>query len=322
MKTASKAKKGTLAALALALVLALAMGCAASGEPPQSPAETAPAQSPEEAATPQVSPAAPGGGGSAKSGEITVISREEGSGTRGAFTELFGVLDENKADMTTLSAEITNSTSVMMTSVAGNPDAIGYISLGSLNGSVKGLKIDGAEASVGNIKNGSYGISRPFNLALKRELGGAAADFVAFIMSAEGQGVIENGGYIKADEGAAPYAGGGETGRIVVAGSSSVTPIMEKLREAYIEINGDAEIEIQMSDSSTGVAAAIDGICDIGMSSRGLKDSEIEKGVYEMTIATDGIAVIVSPESPVDGLTKEQERGIFLGEITDWSELG
>ncbi|MDR2615849.1 MAG: substrate-binding domain-containing protein, partial [Oscillospiraceae bacterium] len=256
-----------------------------------------------------------------KTGEIIVISREDGSGTRGAFTELFGVLDENKADQTTLSAEITNSTAVMMTSVAGNTDAIGYISLGSLNDTVKGVKIDGAEASVANIKNGSYKISRPFNLALKSELREEARDFVDFIMSAEGQSVIEKGGYIKADENAAPYAGGGYTDRIVVGGSSSVTPIMEKLREAYLEINAGAEIEIQMSDSSTGVADAIGGVCDIGMSSRELKDSETEKGVYSLTIATDGIVVIVSPQSPIDGLAKEQVRDIFTGAITDWSEL-
>lgn len=317
MKMTSKAKK---AAIVLVLVLALAVGCAADPAATQTPGEPSPQTSSGEPAA-QPSPGEPVGGEDLKSGEIIVISREEGSGTRGAFTELFGVLDENKADMTTLSAEITNSTSVMMTSVAGNADAIGYISLGSLNSSVKGLKIDGAEASVANIKNGSYKISRPFNLALKDEFSEAAADFVGFIMSAEGQGVIEDGGYIKADENAAPYAGGGIAGRVVVAGSSSVTPIMEKLREAYLEINAGAEIEIQMSDSSTGVAAAIDGVCDIGMSSRELKDSELEKGVYEMTIATDGIVVIVSPESPADGLTKEQVRGIFIGEITDWSGL-
>ena len=257
--------------------------------------------------------------------EINVISREDGSGTRGAFIELFGIEQKNadgvKIDYTTDDCDITNSTSVMMTSVAGNDCAIGYISLGSMNDTVKALTIDGAAASVENIKNGSYKVARPFNIATKADVSDAAADFIAFIMSAEGQTVIEANGYIAVVEDAPAFEGGKVSGKIVVAGSSSVTPVMEKLKEAYEALNPNVEIELQQSDSSSGMTSTIDGVCDIGMASRALKDSEIEKGLTGMTIAMDGIAVIVSQDNPVDGLTTEQVRGIYMGEITDWSEV-
>ena len=263
--------------------------------------------------------------------EINVISREDGSGTRGAFIELFGIEQKNaegkKIDYTTDDCDITNSTSVMMTSVAGNDCAIGYISLGSMSETVKALLIDGAEASVENIKNGSYKVARPFNIATKAEVSDAAADFIAFIMSAEGQAVIEANGYIAVVEEAPAFEGGkvkgasGAPAKIVVAGSSSVTPVMEKLAEAYEAINPGVEIELQQSDSTSGMTSTIDGVCDIGMASRALKDSEIEKGLTGLTIAMDGIAVIVSLDNPVDGLTTEQVRDIYMGEITDWSEV-
>ena len=263
--------------------------------------------------------------------EINVISREDGSGTRGAFIELFGIEQKNadgvKIDYTTDDCDITNSTSVMMTSVAGNDCAIGYISLGSMNDTVKALTIDGAAASVENIKNGSYKVARPFNIATKAEVSDAAADFIAFIMSAEGQAVIEANGYIAVVEDAPAFAGGkvkgasGAPAKIVVAGSSSVTPVMEKLKEAYEALNANVEIELQQSDSSSGMTSTIDGVCDIGMASRALKASEIEKGLTGLTIAMDGIAVIVSLDNPVDGLTTEQVRDIYMGEITDWSEV-
>ena len=257
--------------------------------------------------------------------EINVISREDGSGTRGAFIELFGIEQKNaegkKIDYTTDDCDITNSTSVMMTSVAGNDCAIGYISLGSMNDTVKALKIDGVEASVENIKNGSYKVARPFNIATKAEVSDAAADFIAFIMSAEGQAVIEEKGYIAVAEEAPAFVGGKVSGKIVIAGSSSVTPVMEKLAEAYEAINPGVEIELQQSDSSSGMTSAIDGVCDIGMASRALKDSEIEAGLVPMTIAMDGIAVIVSNDNPVEALTTEQVRDIYMGEITDWSEV-
>ena len=257
--------------------------------------------------------------------EINVISREDGSGTRGAFIELFGIeqkdADGNKVDYTTDEADITNSTSVMMTSVAGNPNAIGYISLGSLNETVKALTIDGVEASVENIKAGAYTVARPFNIATQAEVSEAAQAFIDFILSAEGQAVIEANGYIAVVEDAPAYAGSSIEGKVVVAGSSSVTPVMEKLKEAYEAVNPNAEIEVQQSDSSTGMNSAIEGVCDIGMASRAVKDSELEAGLVSTTIAMDGIAVIVSNDNAATGLTTDQVRAIYMGEITDWSEV-
>ena len=257
--------------------------------------------------------------------EINVISREDGSGTRGAFIELFGIeqkdADGNKVDYTTDEADITNSTSVMMTSVAGNPSAIGYISLGSLNETVKALAIDGVAASVENIKAGTYTVARPFNIATKAEVSEAAQAFIDFILSAEGQAVIEANGYIAVVEDAPAYAGSSVEGKVVVAGSSSVTPVMEKLKEAYEAVNPNANIEVQQSDSTTGMNNAIEGVCDIGMASRAVKDSELEAGLVPTTIAMDGIAVIVSNDNATEGLTKDQVRAIYMGEITDWSEV-
>lgn len=257
---------------------------------------------------------------------ISVISREDGSGTRGAFIELFGVEQKNEAgekeDMTTEEASITNSTSVMMTTVAGNVNAIGYISLGSLNDTVKAVEIDGVAPSVAAIKDGSYKISRPFNVVPNiTGLTPVAQDFLDFIMSAEGQAVVEENGYIASADNAAAYAGGNMSGKVVVAGSSSVTPVMEKLKEAYVAINPDVTVEVQMSDSSTGVTSAIDGTCDLGMASRELKDSETEKGAASTAIALDGIAVIVNNDAAITGLTADQVRDIYTGAITDWSQI-
>ena len=257
--------------------------------------------------------------------EINVISREDGSGTRGAFVELFGIEQKNEAgekiDYTTDECDITNSTSVMMTSVAGNECAIGYISLGSLNDTVKALEIDGAAATVENIKAGVYNVARPFNIATLAETSEAAQEFIHFIMSQEGQEIIENNGYIAAVENGPAFAGAKATGKVVVAGSSSVTPVMEKLKEAYEVLNPNVEIELQQSDSSSGMTSTRDGVCDIGMASRALKESELEAGLVPMTIAMDGIAVIVSNDNEVTGLTTEQVRSIYMGEATDWSEV-
>lgn len=257
-------------------------------------------------------------------GEITVVSREDGSGTRGAFIELFGVevkdADGKKVDQTTEEAEITNSTSVMLTSVAGNPSAIGYVSLGSLNDTVKAVAIDGVAPTAEGVKDGSYKIARPFNIMLSAKAGDAAKAFVDFILSAEGQAVVTDNGYVSVGE-PKPFAGSTVQGKIVVAGSSSVTPVMEKLKEAYIAVNPGAEIEVQQSDSTTGVKSAIDGICDIGMASRALKDSELAAGLTPIVIAMDGIAVIVNKDNAVENLTAEQVRSIYTGEITDWSAL-
>ena len=256
--------------------------------------------------------------------DISVVSREDGSGTRGAFIELFGVeeKDENgeKMDMTTEEAAITNSTSVMMNTVAGNEYAIGYISLASLDDTVKALKIDGAEATVDNIKSGTYKIQRPFNIVTKEGLSDVAQDFVNYIMSPDGQKVVEENNGIPMDD-VKSYESNGATGKIVVAGSSSVSPIMEKLKEAYVKVNTGAEIEIQTNDSTTGVTSVIDGLCDIGMASRELKDTEKSAGVTPTVIALDGIAVIVNNDSAVDELSSEQVKSIYTGEVLTWDEV-
>lgn len=259
-----------------------------------------------------------------KTAEISVVSREDGSGTRGAFIELVGVqekdADGNKIDNTTDKAIITNSTSVMMTSVAGDSAAIGYASLGSLDDSVKALKVEGVDATADNIKNNSYTVSRPFNIVTKEGLSDVAKDFIDYIMSADGQAVIEENKYIKVSENSA-YAGTKPSGKIVITGSSSVTPVMEKLKEAYLKINTNAEIEVQENDSTTGVNSAIEGICDIGMASRELDDEETSKGVTSTAIAMDGIAVIVNKENPLEDITKDQIKSIFTGETTTWDAV-
>ena len=259
---------------------------------------------------------------SAATGTINVCSREDGSGPRGAFVELFGIQEEvdgEKIDMTTLDAIITNSTSVMMTTVQGDENAIGYISLGSLNDTVKAVKIDGAEATAENVVNGTYKVSRPFNIVLGEETSETAQDFIDYIMSAEGQQIIEDEGYIKIDDEAPAFEGGDVSGKVVVAGSSSVSPVMEKLKEAYEAVNGDVSIEVQTSDSTTGVNSTAEGICDIGMASRELKDEET--GVTAQAIAKDGIAVVVNPSNEIEDLTSEQVKAVFTGETTEWEEL-
>ena len=257
-------------------------------------------------------------------GEITVVSREDGSGTRGAFIELFGIEQKNEAgekiDYTTEEATISNSTSVVMTTVAGDEKAIGYISLGSLNDTVKGLKIDGASPSVETIKDGSYKISRPFNIATGKNVTETAQDFINFILSADGQKVVEDAGYISSSD-AGAFEGGKVSGKIIVAGSSSVTPVMEKLKEAYSAVNANVEIEIQQSDSTTGMNSAISGICDIGMASRELKDSETGAGLTPTVIAIDGIAVIINSNNPTEELAADDVKAVFMGETTQWGEL-
>lgn len=254
---------------------------------------------------------------------INVISREEGSGTRSAFVELTGVeqkVNDKKVDMTTEDAQITNNTAVMLTTVAGDHYAIGYVSLGSMNESVKAVSVAGVQATAENVGNGSYAIARPFNIAYRddaiTELG---MDFIAYIMSAEGQTVVAANGYV-ASESADAYAGSKPQGKLVIAGSSSVSPVMEKLAEAYQALNMDAEIEIQTSDSTTGMTAAVDGSCEIGMTSRTLKDAEAAQ-LSSVTIAMDGIAVIVNHENPVSDLSVEQIGAIYTGDVMNWDEL-
>ena len=255
---------------------------------------------------------------SAASGTIDVISREDGSGTRGAFIELFGIEEkqgDEKVDMTTEDASITNSTSVMMTTVAGDENAIGYISLGSLNDTVKAVKIDGAEATTDNV-------SRPFNIITTDKLSDAAQDFENYIMSADGQQIVEDNGYIKVADDAKAYEQSDAEGKVVVAGSSSVTPVMEKLKEAYEKANGGKiTVEVQQSDSTTGITSAAEGICDIGMASRELKDEETKENLTATEIARDGIAVVVNNDNDIDELTSDQVKAIFTGETTDWEDL-
>lgn len=310
--------KKLLSIMAAALLtLSLVAGCAAQA--PNTPANTnSPAGTGAPAATTPQS-------NFNTSRAINVISREEGSGTRGAFIELFGVEQKNaegkKIDLTTLEAAITNSTSVMLTSVAGDAYAIGYVSLGSLNDTVKALEIDGAAATAENIKNGSYKIARPFNIATKGEASEAAKDFIGFILSAEGQAVVADHGYIALDN-APAFSGGQASGKLVIAGSSSISPIMEKLTEAYALVNPNVKIEMQTSDSTTGMTSAIDGICDIGMASRELKESELSAGLTPTVICRDGIAVIVNLGNPLAGLGAEQVMNIYTGEAVKWNELG
>lgn len=256
---------------------------------------------------------------------ITVVSREDGSGTRGAFIELFKVEVKNdageKIDQTYEEALIASTTGVMLSTVAGNPNSIGYVSLGSLSDTVKAVKIDGVAATVEGVKSGEYKVARPFNIATVGELKALAQDFVNFILSENGQQVVEANHYVRASE-APAYSGAPTSGSIVVAGSSSVTPLMEKLKEAYLLVNPEAVIDIQMSDSTTGINAALDGIADIGMASRALKDSELEKGAAPTVIAMDGLAVIVNKENAIENLSAETVRQIFTGEVTDWNAIG
>ncbi|MDR1013638.1 MAG: substrate-binding domain-containing protein [Coriobacteriales bacterium] len=324
------ASVGALLALA-ALLVACSGAPAASGEAdtPDTPATAGPtgaAVGPAETADGADEDAS--SGPSAVTGAISVIAREDGSGTRSAFVELFGVEEElngEKADGTTLDAAITNSTAVMLTAVADDPRAIGYISLGSLDDSVKALAIDGVAATTDNVKDGSYGIQRPFNLVTNGELAPVAQDFLDFMLSSAGQRVVEENHYVAVIDPAlsssAYVPAPGTAGKVVVSGSSSVTPVMEKLKEAYLALNPDVSIEIQQSDSSTGIQAAVDGICDIGMASRELKDTESAAGLSATVIALDGIAAIVNTENPLDGLEGTQVKDIYLGAIARWEEL-
>ena len=320
-------KKSNKLVLAAVMAMSMMTACGASSTETAAPAAdttaaAATTAADTEAAATEAQTEAAGG---SMEGAIDVISREDGSGTRGAFIELFGVEQKDasgeKVDYTTDDAEITNSTEVMITSVAGDKQAIGYISLGSLNDSVKALKIDGAAATVDDIKDGTYKIARPFNIVTTGEVSDVAQDFINFIFSEEGQKVVEDNGYIsQGNQGA--YTASGKSGKVTVAGSSSVTPVMEKLAEAYKALNSAVTVEVQQSDSTTGVTSSIEGVCDIGMASRDLKEEETAKGAQGQVIAMDGIAVVVNNENPIEDLTSEQVKDIYVGDTTDWSELG
>ena len=259
------------------------------------------------------------GCGAGKDAAITVVSREDGSGTRGAFTELMGIMVDDK-DNTVSTAEVTNSTSVMMTTVAGDENAIGYISLGSLDDSVKAVKVDGVEPTVEDIKNGSYKVARPFEICIPKDgTSEVAQDFIDYMLSDDGQKIISDEGYISVESGKS-YEASGKSGKITLAGSTSVSPVMEKLTEAYKKLNPDVTTEIQQTGSSAGIESATEGACDIGMSSRELKPEQLDK-LQEIQIAMDGICVIVNNNSTVEDLTSDQITKVYTGEITKWSEL-
>ena len=260
------------------------------------------------------------GCGGNSSDEIHVVSREDGSGTRGAFTELLRIAVDD-VDNTVSTAEITQITSVMMTTIAGNESAIGYVSLGSLNDEVKAVQVDGVAPSVDTVKDGSYKVSRPFIIAHKDGLSDVAQDYINYILSAEGQAIIGEEGYITIDDAAPSYTASGMSGRVTLAGSTSVAPVMEKLADAYMALNPDVTVEIQQSGSSAGIESAIQGACDIAMSSRELKEEETAEGLDPIVMAMDGIAVIVNKNNDVENLTSEQIMKIYTGEITSWSEV-
>lgn len=304
-------KKKFIAVLAtVGMVAAMAAGCGSSDDTQNTPADN-------EAKTENTS-------GWDVANDITIVSREDGSGTRGAFVELFGIQEEvdgEKVDMTTVDAQVTNNTSVMLTTVAGDEYAIGYVSLGSLDESVKALKIDGAEATEENVKDGSYKVSRPFNIAVKEGADNKVAnDFIDFIMSEDGQKVVADNGFIPVEETKA-YEGTKPSGEAVVGGSSSIAPVMEKLIEAYKAVNPNAKIELQSSDSTTGMTSTLEGNYDIGMASRELKEEEVGQGLKATVLATDGIAVIVNNENPTEELSSEQVKSIYTGEVYTWDEV-
>lgn len=251
---------------------------------------------------------------------ITVISREEGSGTRDAFVELMGIVDENDNDITIQTAEITNSTSVMTSTVAGNKSAIGYVSLGSLSEEVKALQLDGVAPSTQTVKSGEYKLQRPFNIAyINGSLSDTAKDFVSYIMSTDGAKIIDGEGYISTDT-QTTYKASGKKGTVTLAGSTSVAPLMNVLADQYKALNPDVKIEIQESGSSAGIQSAIEGAVDIAMSSRDLKDDEA-KTLQATQIALDGIAVIANKENSVTNITSQQVKQVYTGEITSWSEI-
>lgn len=292
-------KKLVATALSLVMIGSVITGCGASGET---------SESTESGKTSTVENAA-----------ITVVSREDGSGTRGAFTELLGIAVDD-VDNTIDTAEITNSTSVMMTTVAGDENAIGYISLGSLDDSVKAVKVDGVEATVDNVKSGEYKVARPFEICISKDgVSEVAQDFIDFILSDDGQNLINEEGYISVASGNT-YEASEKEGKVTLAGSTSVSPVMEKLTEKYKELNPNVTFEIQQTGSSAGIESATQGACDIGMSSRELKDTELES-LEEIQIAMDGICVIVNNNSSVEDITAEQIKQVYVGEITEWSEI-
>ena len=246
--------------------------------------------------------------------EIVRIGREAGSGTRDGFESITDTKDKCQYRQ-----ELT-STGDVITAVSQNPDAIGYASLASIKDTVKALNVDGVTPSEATVKDGSYVLSRPFNIVTNGDATDpVAVDFIAYVLSKDGQAIATDNGYIGED--GADFTSAQPEGKIVVGGSSSVSPLMEKLIEAYKTVNPNAELELQTTDSTTGVSGALEGTYTIGMASRELKDSEVEGGAKATVMALDGIAVVVNPGNTTDDLTVDQIKGIYTGELTTWSDV-
>ena len=308
-----------LISLMLVLVLALSLVACSNGDDKKTeekPAETKTEEKTDETKT-EEKPA------ETSNEPITVISREDGSGTRGAFIEITGIEEKDgdtKVDKTTVDAVVQKSTNAVLMTVNGDKNAIGYISLGSLNDSVKAVKVEGVEASAENVLNGSYKIARPFNIVYKGELDGLKKDFIDFMMSKEGQDMVLENKYVQVDTAAPEYKQNSQSGKLVVGGSTSVTPLMEKFAEKYMEMYPDVKIEIQSTGSSAGIQAAIEGAADLGMASRDLSDEE-KAELTNVVIAKDGIAVIVHNDNACDDLSLDQIKAIFVGDTKTWGDI-
>ena len=317
-------KKVIVAMMLMAMTATTVAGCGSNDTAADTTTETAAEDTTADTADAAEDTAADTAAAGAASGAISVLSREDGSGTRGAFIELTGIEEKdsngNKTDNTKKDALICKSTDVVLTQVSGDKNAIGYISFGSLNDTVKALKVEGVEPSTATIESGDYKIVRPFNIAVKDGLSDAAQDFENYILSSEGQDIIEKAGYIKIDKSAAAYASNNASGKVVVSGSSSVTPVMEKLAEAYQKANTNVTVDVQQSDSSTGIKDAINGTSDIGMASRDISDDELSQGIKSVTIAQDAIAVIVNKDNAVEDITMDEIKAIYTGSKTTWSD--
>ena len=318
-------KRKSVAAVVTAAAMMMSLAACGSSAADSTPAASESTAASSEAASSEAAPAESEAAADFDADQdITVISREDGSGTRGAFIELTGVEEKNadgqKVDNTTEAAAIQSSTNGVMTAVANDETAIGYISLGSLNDSVKAVKVGGVDASAETVKDGSYTLARPFNIVTNGEATDpVAVDFIAYCLSKDGQALATEEGYVGSE--GEDYTSAQPEGKITVGGSSSVSPLMEKLIEAYKTVNPNAELELLTSDSTTGVSGALDGSYTIGMASRDLKDSETEGGAVATVLALDGIAVVVNPANPVEDLTVDQIKGIYTGELTVWSDL-
>ncbi|HBC29891.1 MAG TPA: phosphate ABC transporter substrate-binding protein [Clostridiales bacterium] len=255
--------------------------------------------------------------------DITVVARDAASGTRGAFHEIMNIIvkeNDTEVDKLVVGALEFDGTDKVITAIEGDKYGIGYISLGSVSERIKAVAVDGVEPTVENVRSGSYSVSRPFLLVTKGTESKLVKDFLKFTESAEGQAITNEMKFIGAIDAPGEYTASGMSGTIKVAGSTSVAPLMEKLQEAYNELNPDVTFETQAQGSSQGIKAAIDGSYDIGMASRELKAEEASE-LNRYVLAIDGIAVIVNNENPKSDLAADDITNIYIGEITKWNEV-